>query len=135
MRVLRLDGSEASKRAFVHLFVALRSRPVEGIDQIRLVGKLMDKLEAIGETVGVGADTGWQLRDSGGELWLEGPQYAELRARMQAHKWPAETARYVAATFDLIDNAPEQEPGQSKPAKPIELVEPEPESSAAAAEA
>lgn len=114
MRVIRLDGSEQGKRSFVHLFSAVRSQPVAGIDQIRVVGKLMDKIEAVGVKTGEAESEQWQLAPGGGEIWLEGPQFAELRARLNAAKWPPDAARFVAKTFDLVENAPEEEPGKPR---------------------
>lgn len=123
MRVLRLDGSEAAKRAFAHFYSALRSKAVEGIDQIRRVGKIMDKLEGIGEKVEATVPdesgrlvktTAWQLSADGGEVWLDSQEYEELRARMGTTQWLPDHARFVAASFELLEGAAEEEPGKPK---------------------
>jgi hypothetical protein len=113
MRVIRLDGSEDAKRAFVQLFTAVRSQPVEGIEQIRRVGKIMDKLEAVAISSGEGEQQGWQLAPDGGDIWLESAEFNEVRSRMIATKWAPDHARALAKTFDLLDSAPEEDP--SKP--------------------
>lgn len=114
MRVIRLDNSDQAKRAFVHLYSGMRSKPVEGFDQVRMVGKIIDKIEAVGVLTGEGDAAQWELAPDGGEIWLEDAQYKELRVRMNAAKWPTDYARFVTKTFDLLDNAPEEEPGKPR---------------------
>lgn len=113
MRVIRLDGSEEAKRVFVHLFTGVRAKPVEGIDQIRLVGKIIDKIEAVGVRKGEGQTETWELQPEGGEIWLEGAEFAELWARLNAAKWTPDAARFVARTFDLLEATKDEDP--SKP--------------------
>lgn len=113
MRVIRLDGSEKSKELFVILFQAARSGAVEGIEQIRRVGKIMDKLEAAAVTEGEGDAQTWQLAPDGAEIWLEGAEFNELKNRITAAKWLPNVARTVAQAFDLVESAAEEDP--SKP--------------------
>lgn len=140
MRVLRLDGSDESKRAFLHLHAAMHATEVKGIEQIKRVGKIVDKLEAIGvertvteQDQRTGADVErkrWQLAGEGGALWLEDAEFDELRARMNGTQWLPGAARYVARTFEMLDAAKEEDP--SKP-KLVPNTEPEPEKAVAQA--
>lgn len=116
MRVVTFEATDEGKQAFVHLLVAMGSNggDVRGIEQIRRLGKMLDKIEALGtkestEVEGVTRE-GWRLRESGGELWLEGDEYAELTRRMAQVEWLAGAARTVAKSFDLLEKAPERDP-------------------------
>lgn len=130
MRVLRLGNSDADKRTFQHLYAAVRSGEVRGIEQIRRVGKILDKLEAIGvkehrtqvdpETQEPVAGWRWRLADNGGELWLEDAEFGELQSRMNGVAWHPDAARFVARTFELLDSAPEEDPTKPRPT-PAEL--------------
>lgn len=110
MRVLRLDGSDESKRAFLHMHAAMHATECRGIEQLRRVGKIIDKLEAIGALV----EEGWQLATEGGALWLEAAEHAEVQARMGATPWLPAHARFVARTFELLNEAKEEDPGKPK---------------------
>lgn len=125
MRVIRLEDTDEGKRAFVHLYSGVRAKPVEGIDQIRLVGKILDKMETVGVTRGEGEKQYWELAPGGGELWLDDAQFKELSARMNAAKWPPDAARFVAKTFDLLAAAREEDPTKPRivpDAAPAEAV-------------
>lgn len=114
MRVIKLDGSDEAKRLFVVLYTAARSGTVEGIDQIRRVGKIMDKLEAAAVSQGEGDTQSWELLPAGAEIWLEGNEFTELRNRVSTTKWRPDAVRTVAKAIDLLDAAPEQDPGKPR---------------------
>lgn len=118
MRVIKLDGSEDSKRVFVILFTAARSGTVEGIEQIRRVGKLMDKLEAAATSEGEGHKQTWQLNPEGAEIWLESAEFTELNSRLTATPWEPTAARIVARAFDVLEAASEEDPGRPRVVPP-----------------
>lgn len=132
MRVVKLEDSDDGKKAFKHLHVATRAGQVSGIEQIRRVGKILDKLEAIGtkELVPVAdPETGekqdgwrWSLQAGGGELRLEDAEYQELKQRFNAVQWHPDAARAVDKTFALLEAAPDE----STLPKPALVSEPKP---------
>lgn len=140
MRVLRFTDSDESKRAYNHFDAALRGADVKGIEQIRRVGKMLDKFEGIGEkktTTMPEPGTGkpqevyfWKLLEAGGEVWLDSQEHGELMHRMGNVEWRPEHARFVAASFDMLEKAPEEDPAklkaeaQSAPAPTLTPAEP-----------
>lgn len=120
MRVVRLEGTDAGKRAYTHMYTAMtRGGEARGIEQIRRVGKVLDKMEDIGvkENRIAPDDSGqnvaawiWRLKDEGGELWLEDAEHAELVTRMGAVNWLPAAVRDVEKTYDLLEKAPTEDP-------------------------
>jgi len=113
MRVIRLDGSDVSKQAWVHIFQAMRAGSAEGNDQVRRVGKMLDKIEAAGVSKGEGDGQTWELKDGGAEIWLEGAEWNELKNQLATVKWPKALSREVIHTLDIVEGAKEEDP--SKP--------------------
>lgn len=123
MRVLRLDGSDEAKRAFAHMYQAVLAHECQGLEQLRRVSKIMDKLEAIGtkRTAVEGGQTldRWQLQEGGGVLWLEDAEYNELSSRLERTNWLPQAARYVSRTVEMLEAAPVEAPYvEPKPAEP-----------------
>lgn len=118
MRVVKLEDTKEGQDSFRHLHIAVSAGEVKGIEQIRRVGKILDKLEAIGakelvqvtdpETKKTSDGWRWNLQAGGGELRLEDAEYQELRARFDAIPWLPHAVRAVAKTFALIEAAPDE---------------------------
>lgn len=131
MRVVRLEGNDEGKRAYTHMYTAMtRGGEARGIEQIRRVGKILDKLEDIGvkENRIAPDDSGqnvaawlWRLQDTGGEVWLEDSEHAEITSRMGAVAWLPSAVRDVEKTYDLLDKAPTEDP-KKKVAAAIEAA-------------
>ncbi len=120
MRVVELQDTEDGKRIYTHLYTAIRAGEVRGIEQIRRVGKILDKIEAVGvkeQKITKDPESGdnvvgwrWRLADGGGELWLEDAEFSELESRMGQVGWHPDASRAVGKTHDFLTSAPTRDP-------------------------
>jgi hypothetical protein len=114
MRYLDFSGSEGVTR-YEYLYGGLvgTGRGFEAPTETRILGKILDKLEAIGTPVKEGADAAYKRKaEEGIELAvaLEEAEYELAKDCYAKTQWRAATARAATAILDWFHAAPNTPP-------------------------
>lgn len=83
--------------------------------EIRIVDKILTKLEAIGTQTGEGVKTDYKLREDGGVVELTDVEYKLTKECLDSLKWLGSYARNAIKLLDWFDNAPTSDPRNEAP--------------------
>lgn len=100
-----LDFAPDNKQHFEIIYDGIigSARGFDGKNEARVIGRVLDKLEGIGETTQRGGMTTYRLRESGGTVELEDAEFELMYDAISHVKWSARFARQVAQTFEWLD--------------------------------
>jgi hypothetical protein len=122
MKVLRLDGElKEHKRFYPILFTSVRSEPCKGVESFRRIGRILDKLEAIGDKETLPSRTEdpederytWKLKGGDSELWFSDEEYSEIKRRFLDVSWHADASRDVVKFYEWLEAATTEEPAKA----------------------
>lgn len=113
MKRLDFTGSEAKERyEILYEGVTGTTRGFQAPSETRVVGKILDKLEAIGTPTETPVPTGgsvksFALRENGGAVDLEDAEFNLMNECVQAVKWNTRGARRATAAVEWFQAATE----------------------------
>jgi hypothetical protein len=108
MRYLEFNDVLGSERyGMIYEGIIGSTRGFDGRTEARVIGKVLDKLEAIGQPVQK-EDRATFALSGHGTVALEDAEYKLLLDTLSSVKWTAKFSRLVARTFDWLANAPQE---------------------------